>query len=200
MIRKLLISIGAITLSGCSLFTPVKINPPTQYVINKVPAPIYANRKHSAAVVLVSQPEVNESYDTKQMAYSVKPYEISYFVKNQWVGTPARMLQPLIVQALQNTHSYRAVVSPPYSGHYDYILSTHILELLQDFTHSPPTLRLRLNAELIKTATNKTIAAKQFVIFQPMACIYPYAGVYAANIATMKMLDQLTRFTMENSR
>ena len=77
-------------------------------------------------ILLISVPETIPVYNTTEMAYMIKPYQIAYFSLNQWAETPAEMLQPLLVQTLQNTHHFKAIVTPPYSGHFDYVLNTQI--------------------------------------------------------------------------
>lgn len=191
-IRHILIVIIMPIVTGCSLLA-TKNEPITQYYINKTPKVSPKGRVHQK-VLLVLTPEADSIYDTKKMAYSTQPYRIDYFAKNQWAEKPADMLRPLMVQTLQDSHYFHAVVVPPFNGHYDYLLSTQLIELKQDLTKPSPTLQLRFNATLISNTTNKTIATKQFHISQPMMRINPYDGVYAANCATAHMLEQLTTF------
>jgi cholesterol transport system auxiliary component len=132
------------------------------------------------------------------MAYSIHPYQISYYAKSAWLGKPSDMLQPMIIQALQNTHRFHAVISPGTGASAQYSLNTNIEELLQDYSRGGAFLRLTVRAQIIRLSSNQVIATQQFVIVQPMLQASPYGGVMAANQATAAMLQQLTRFCLKN--
>ncbi len=185
------------TLTACSLFSPVN-NTSNTYVLNKLPCqlPSYSRAK---TTILVAAPDSLPVFNTTQMAYTTKPFYVTYFSKNAWAETPAQMLSALIVQTLQNTHGYRAVITLPSAGYYNYILNTQITELQQDFTHRTPFVTFSLRAQLVRASTNRVIASKQFTVHQPMRKINPYSGVIAANQAVAKVLRQLAVFCNENT-
>jgi cholesterol transport system auxiliary component len=107
------------------------------------------------------------------------------------------MFQPLLVQALQNTHYFRAIVTQPFIGRYDYILSTQILQLQQNFIYYPAKLQLTVRAQLINATTNQVIATQLFYKQQMMAKQTPYAGVIAANHAMEDVLRQIATFCLK---
>lgn len=195
-IRHIIIGMLALTAAGCSLLSPVNTKPPTKYVLNSIPAP--TARRHARAITLmVGMPETRPVYDTTQIAYSIKPYQVSYFSQNQWAETPSQMLQPLIVQTLQNTHYFHAIVTPPFAGRYDYVLNTQILQMQEDFTHIPATFKLTLRVQLNRISTNEVIGTKQIFICEPLAHKTPYCGIVAANKAVAKALQEMTAFCLE---
>jgi cholesterol transport system auxiliary component len=148
--------------------------------------------------LLVVPPEVDAAYRSSEMAYSLQPYQIAYYSKNRWAETPAQMLHPLIIQTLQNTHYFHAVVSPSYIGRYDYLLKTQLMELQQDFTQHPAVYRIVLRAQMSSAATARVLAVKQFNVEVPVANNTPYSGVKAANRATVKLLRQLAAFSLNS--
>ena len=181
-----------------SCLSPVKIVPQSSYIINKVPPPIITTHKRSS-ILLVLPPATVPAFNTTQMAYRLSPYQIAYFGENRWAETPAEMLKPLIIQALQNTQHYRGIVTPPYMGsQYDYILTIQILELIQDFQYKIPLLRITLHAQL-SSPSNRLIKTQQFTIIEPLSAKTPYAGVIAANEATARLLNQLVLFCLKNT-
>lgn len=194
--KMLLILLILLSLTGCSFLSPVKTTPDCTYMITSIPT----NTPHLRALpitLMVMQPDAVPAYNTTEMAYSRRIYQIAYFAKNRWAETPPQMLQQLIVQTLQNTHRFRFVVTPPFTGTYDYVLSTTILQLEQDFV-SCPVLKLRVRAQLINTTSNRVIATKNFALLEPIFAITPYNGVIAANIATRKFLSELSDFCIRN--
>jgi len=195
-ISMIVIAITMFMVSSCSFLTPVKTDLSTKYILNRVPTYVPTKTTHIISL-LVSVPEARPLYNTTQMAYSIKPYQIAYFSQNEWAETPPQMLHPLLIQTLQNTHYFRAIIAPPSTSRYDYMLNTQILELRQDFTHRTPMLFMSVRAQLFKMSTNQVIATKQFSIEQPIPQESPYGGVYAANQATEIILKQIALFCLK---
>src|SRR5437763_916715 len=108
-----------ILLSACSLLPPVKSDDITNYVLNSIPCVRHHSRHciNLYVATIVSYP----LYDTDNMAYSTHPYVIEYFAKNKWADTPARLLRPLVVKTLQDTHYFHAVTTSSNSIRYDYV-------------------------------------------------------------------------------
>ena len=119
-------------LSACS---PVRVKPQDTWLLNNVSCdmPVRSTRP---IVLMVAPPSSRPIYNTTRMAYMARPFQISYFSSNVWAETPADMLQPLLIQTLQDTHYFRQIVTQPYVGPYNYVLSTQILALYQDYSHA----------------------------------------------------------------
>jgi len=149
---------------------------------------------YSPITLLVARPTASSGYDTRRMIYNCRPYEMKAFANNEWAGSPANLLQPVIVQSLRDTGRFRAVVAPPLSAHRDYLLKTNLVELRQDFTYQPSCLLMALQAELIDNKTRRVIASQIFSVKIPTYSNDPYGGVLAANRGTTLILNQLTRF------
>jgi cholesterol transport system auxiliary component len=183
--------------SGCTLFSPVNMDT-KKNVLNNIPLELSSETTHSATL-LVLVPETMPAYATTQMAYSTQAYQIAYFSKNEWAETPSQMIQPLIVKTLRSTHYFSEVLSPPYFGRHTFELHVEILELKQDFTSEPATLRLAMRISLSRGATNQIVATKELSVREPMSERNPYAGVVAANEAMAKLLRELAKFVVEKA-
>jgi cholesterol transport system auxiliary component len=182
---------------GCALLTPPPA-PATKQLLNKMPAEV-PQRASQGAVLLVFPPRAGSIYDTTQMAYTPRLYEIAYFSEHEWAGTPAQMLHPLLVRTMQDTRFFSAVLAPPHAGRYDYALRTEIGELVADFSSQPAAMRLSLRVHLSDDATRRIIASKEIAIRETMPAMTPAAGVAAANEATAKALLELARFVLEQA-
>jgi cholesterol transport system auxiliary component len=186
-------------LAGCTLLSPARIES-EKHALSKLPqVPRHSGQaKARTAVLLVSIPTSDPAFDTTQMAYSVRPYQIAYFARNEWLDTPPRMLWPLLVRTLRDTGGFAAVAMPPYTGRFDYALQTRILELEQDFGTEPATLQLRLHVEL-SDAAGRVIATRDIEVRERMRERTPEAGVVAANDAVANALLQLTAFLLRSA-
>lgn len=198
-LRSLILTLCVSSLTACSLLSPVKVDTPNKYVLDQVPHNV-VQKKSRYGTLLVMTPETRQVYNTTQMAYMTKPFQIGYFSQNEWGETPAQMLQPLIVETLQKSHLFRAIVTPPYVGSYDYSLYTDILEIVQDYTSRPAVSLITIRAVLNRNSTNQVIATAQFSEAVPIHPQSPYNGVLAANQANAKILAQIAAFCRRNMR
>lgn len=196
-IKISVIAVSVFVLSGCNLLSPVKKDSKT-YIFNQIPCDIPQKPKGHITLV-VALPEARSMNSTTNIAYSLKPYQVAYYSQNEWIETPAQMLQPLIIQTLQKTNHYTAVLSAPYFGPFDYTLNTQILFLQQAFTLTPPVVQLTVRAQLSRSGTNQLIAVKQFEVNEPIHCCTPYAGVLATNAAVSKVLAELADFVLAHT-
>lgn len=194
IVRFFLLGLISLFIISCAL-SPVKTQPSARYTLDTIPQTLQVKARKGTLLILPT--EISPAYNTTQMAYTTQPYQIAYFAKHVWAETPAQMLQPLIIQTLQNTHVYRAIVTTPYTGLYDYSLNTQILEIKQDYSHAPAMLRMKLRAQLSR-ASGQVIATKQFIANEPIRPLNPYGGVYAANRAIAQILRELVVFAVKH--
>ena len=192
-----LIVLCVVILSGCTLFSPVKIDRKTS-VLGNIPLDLPSETIHSATL-LVLVPETEPIYATTQMAYTIRAYQIAYFSQHEWAETPSKMIQRLIVTALRNTHYFSEILSPPYFSHHTFTLRTEILDLKQDFTSEPAIVQLAMRFYLSREATNQVIWTRELSVREPMRERNPDAGVAATNEAIAKILRELARFIIEKA-
>jgi cholesterol transport system auxiliary component len=199
MMNKKIILLLPFMLLLTSCLSPVKTDTGATYMLYRVPDCLPKKRMRDASI-LVAMPNTSSAYDTTQMAYTTRPYQISYYSQNSWAETPAEMIEPLIVHTLQKSRYFRTVVAAPYAGRYQYFLSTRILMLERDFTREPSVIRFKMRAQLSNALTGRVIKTKEFKVEQPTRDCTPYSGVLAANAAVSKVLAGLAIFSRENAR
>lgn len=196
-IMKLLsFSLMVITLVACS---PVKIPATSQYQLSAYSGKKVSNNKRSISL-WVTTPEAVAGYQTEQMIYMDKPFQLSAFVKNAWANPPADMIYPLMIQSLQETNFFHAVMSSAYSQGADYRLDTQLLKLKQNFLKRPSVLELSVKVVLTRVENNQVIASK--IIQEEVRCPAdtPYGGVMAANQATRQLTARIDSFVVEHLR
>lgn len=180
----------SLTVTSCSLLSPLKMPKQSRYVLNAGYTPKISRVKTNKAI-LVMQPDVDPLYSSTQIAYSNQPNQIAYFANNQWAEAPSIMLQTALVNALHDTHHYKAVLAPPAIGAYHYILSSQVTKLVQNFNVKPAILTFAFRVQLVQVATNKIVFADQYTFKQPLRFEGPYAGVLATNVVANKMLRKV---------
>lgn len=190
---------GAVMLSGCSFMSPVKLPPDVGYVINTTPQHVVKARQRHRTLMIM-RPETDPVYNTIRLAFTDKPYQISYYSYSHWVEVPADMLLPLLAETMQDTHRFRAIITPPYTGQYDYALRTQIQLLSIDYTQHISVVKINLQAQLLRAANGNVISSRDFKASVPLAHRTPFSAVVAANHATAIVLKNLAAWTVAHTR
>ncbi|OGS90968.1 MAG: hypothetical protein A2Z95_06360 [Gallionellales bacterium GWA2_60_18] len=164
-----------------------------------VPAHPVAVAKHDV-VLTVSMPRARAGFDTTRMIWVSQAHELDAYARNRWADTPARMLAPLIVQTLERSGAFQAVVSSPSGVAARLRLDTELIRLQQDFTVKPSEVRFTLGAQLIDTATQRVIATAEFDETERCESEDAYGGVRAANRALERLLARLAEFSSGKAR
>lgn len=186
-----------LVVTGCALRPSSK--EPVTYVLTAV-GTVKPLARTGHGVLLVMPPSAEPGYDTAAIAYTRTPLRLDYYSQSRWADTPARMLAPLLVATLDRTHAFRAVVPLPSSVAADYQLDVVLLQLQQEFFQHPSQVRLALRVSLIKTATNRVVASRRFEDLEPAPSDNAYGGVQAANKALAKLLGEIARFVVRETK
>ena len=144
--------------------------------------------------LVVAVPRAAAGYDSTRMVYLQRPQELQAFAFHEWADTPAQMLAPLLVRALQGSGTFRAVLLAPTAATSALRLETQIIRLQHDFTSQPSRVRLTLQAVLLDSTTRQVLAAREFDETVPAQAANPVAGAAAAQQATQQVLSALAAF------
>jgi cholesterol transport system auxiliary component len=92
-IKSLITLLIVIKLTACM---PVSLSNTNQYTLDSFDATVLGHAPQSHRTLLISQTTAADGYQTEQMLYITKPYQLSAFSKNVWITPPADMLFPLL--------------------------------------------------------------------------------------------------------
>ncbi len=188
----IILLINTLILSSCAIKVPEK----KTYTLSDLSHQTHHNIR-PCETLLVSMPSANVGYDSKNMLYTIKPYELASFSTVQWAGPPAEMLFPLLIQHIDNTSTLQAAASPPLSAYHHKLLKTHLIAFHQDFTVHPSVIRMAIRADIIDKAKDHVISSKVFSTTMSTSSDTPYAGVIAFNKATYILLDQIAWYCVQ---
>ena len=76
------------------------------------------------------------AYDTPRIAYMQHQYGLRYYTRSRWADTPARMLAPLLAEALNASGRFQALYASPGRVSAELRLDTELIRFHQDFTVS----------------------------------------------------------------
>lgn len=192
---------AVVLLTACGGLLPKPMAAPTLYALEAPmlrPASTVGGRM--PLTIIVSPPRAGAGYDSARIVYQRASHRLEHFAHNDWVDTPARMVAPLIVAALDASGAFRAVVSAPGPVNGELRLDTEILRLQQDFGSVPSQARFTLRATLVDSATRRVLAWREFDTAADSASENPAGGVQAANRAVQAALGSMAGFCADAAR
>jgi cholesterol transport system auxiliary component len=164
------------------------------------PKPPNDHQHVETVVLLISPPKAQAGFDTAQMIYLLRPYEIKYYAFSQWADTPAHLLQRILIENFDKAGLWSAVLSAPSLLPAQYRLDTDNLILEQQFFSAPSRIRFALRAQIVDLKKPVIIASRRFELFETAPSDDPYGGVQAANRAVEKLVTQIAEWLAENLR
>lgn len=149
--------------------------------------------------LLVSLPEPAPGFETPRMVYVKNPFELNYYATSQWVEIPARMLAPLIVQQLEDSGLWSAVVQMPTSVRGNLRLDISQVALAHEFLQQPSHVRLDFRAQLLSMRDPRVLGTRRFTTVEEAPSEDAYGGVLAAQRAVKRLLSELAEWLEEIS-
>ena len=187
---------------GCGTLRPTAAGHPSYYSLNSaridpgaVPRAVPLSAK--APTLIVNPPHAASGFDSQRIIYVRESHKLEYFVHSEWIDTPARMLAPLIVTAVERTGAFHAVVLTPSAATGDLRLDTEVVRLQHEFGSQPSRVRFTLRAYVVDNTTRRVLAWREFDESVAAASDTPAGGIVAANQAVQAVLERLASFCSE---
>lgn len=186
-------------LAGCTGLRAPAVQEARLYLLDARAAPRSLPERRNL-VIAVGMPHAQPGFDTPRIAYVQQAHELSYYALHRWVASPAHMLAPLLVQTLEQSGGFRAVVQAPGAAMADLRLDSELLRLQQDFDVKPSREQVVLRIQLSDLHSGRILASRVFAESEPAPSEDAYGGVIAANRALQRILEQLPEFCMHAVR
>lgn len=194
---KIAAALFALVLAGCSTLRPTEAESARTYLL-EAQFDRVEQVKSIPLTLTVSPPRAVPGYDTVHMAFIRQPHQLEYFAKNRWAETPAKMLGPLLMRALELRTGFNAVTSADGMVKGDVRLDTEITLLQQEFTTSPSRLHMKLRVQLVEQTSYRVLATQVFDAVEAAPTDDPYGGVIAANRMLPRLIGQIADFAAIN--
>ncbi len=185
----------ALALSACQLPPVGGRASPQLYQLALDESPVTAASGEGNGILVIERPQAAPGYDTARIAYQVAAHELRYYRESRWADTPSRMLEPALVDALESSGLFRAVVSPTSTVAPDYQLATDLLLVQQRFDSDGNShARLRMRITLLDLRSDEVLGTRMIDIRKPAPTPDASGGVIAANQALQEAVRQLQPF------
>jgi len=197
--RRGLLAAGAAVLaiaSGCSVVKAPE-RPTWRAFALEAPAAASPAARAEGPVVVVAAPESGAGYATRRMAYSRGGGELEYFAEHRWADTPARMLGPLLADALTRTGAFSAVAAAPTRVAADVTVETEVRAFRQELDGESARFRASLRVTVVPVRADAPTRTRTFEAVEPMAAAGPVEGVAAANRTVARLLGDAAAFCAE---
>ena len=189
-----------LALSGCAALNRTPEQPPQIYVLRGVPSDTQAKPAESQLSVLVSAPKAWPGYDRARIAYVRHPLQVDYYAESEWADQPARMLEPLLMTALQESSLFNAVISATSGAIAELRIDTEIVQIHHEFLISPSRGRVAIHAQLIDLTKNRVLGTRVFSATRSAPTEDARGGVRAINNALQVILGAIVDFCRDTLR
>jgi cholesterol transport system auxiliary component len=149
--------------------------------------------------LVVAQPTAAPGFDSPRIVYVKRSHELEFFTRSEWVDTPARMLAPLLVRALERSGAFASVAEARSAAAAGLRLEAEIVRLQQEFTERPSRVRLTVRVQLSEVPSRRVLGAREVEAVEEAPSDDPYGGVVAANRAVRRVLDEIVAYCGERS-
>lgn len=197
MRRVLIAAAWSLLGSGCSLVPTAPADDVSLHLLDVRPAVATTVRRDH--VLAISPPRAAPGVDSAAMAYVQKAHALDHYATHRWADTPARMLDPLLTRALEDTGSFRTVVQAGSGVQADLRLDTEIVQLRQSFLTRPSRVEFALRTQLVDVAGRRVLATRYIEVVQEAPSNDAAGGVAAANAAVERALAQVAEFCVDAS-
>lgn len=185
--------LALLCLSACTVLPKSETVAMERFTLD-VPAPVSTPARADAPVLLVARPQARTDLDTPRMAYRRQDYQLEYFARSRWADAPPQLLLPGLVEALEASGRFAAVVRVGSPATPALRLDSELLEFTQDFRSEPSVFQLRLRVQLVDLQTRRVLATRIFAVERPAPAANAYGGAQAANAVWQALLPELVAF------
>lgn len=160
--NAVLIAILLVFLSSCFSAGPEK----KYYEIHleAVPAP-----DPFTASLLIDRLEIDSLYDDFRIIYRVSTFEINYYAYHFWADKTSKLLRNALVQYLEKSRLFPAIIQEPLKGNADWILRWSVHRIEEVDLADAWFARLSMKLEIADFKSGTVLSARTFDRKEPLS-------------------------------
>jgi len=163
MKRIAILFLVSVLIGGCGSILPSGPAPDLFYLTPK--STFNADLPEVKWQLVIEEPVAGGGLDTSSIALHPNPTEVKYFADARWTERAPKMIQTLLVESFENSGTITAVGREAIGLRADYSLKTELREFQAEYfngTESAPSVRVRINAKIIKQPRQIIVASRNF--------------------------------------
>ena len=147
--------------------------------------------KNIGKSILIEEPLVNKSFNSRSIFYSTKPYLFEEYAKNRWINLPSSMIHNSLVESFQNSNLFSLVSLEDTKIKYDYVIKTSVIKIYHEINGDKSYAILKIKFDLLKDKTLvKTMDYdKKVLVLQNK----PYEFVKSMNKSFEEIVEELIK-------
>ena len=147
--------------------------------------------KNTEKSILIEEPLVNKSFNSRSIFYSPKPYLFEEYAKNRWINLPSSMLHNSLLESFGNSKMFSFVSQEKTEQKSDYVLKTNLLKLYHEIQDDKSYAIIKIKFDLLKDEkVVKTVTFDKKVLVSQSK---PYEFVNSTNKAFNDILEELIK-------
>lgn len=198
LFRPLTLMAAAILLGSCSgSFLPGANNDPPKLFTLTPKNTFTPNLPQVEWQMTVAVPNADAALNTARIALRRSPVSLEYYARANWIDTTPQMVQRLLVESFENSGKIISIGRQSVTLRADYSLQTDLRDFQAEYLDpGTPSVRVRLNAKLIKMPQREIVALKNFEFVEKTTSEDLPAIVDAFDIALGKTLKRIVAWTL----
>ena len=147
--------------------------------------------KNTEKSILIEEPLVNKSFNSRSIFYSPKPYLFEEYAKNRWINLPSSMIHNSLLESFQSSNIFLLVSFSDTKVKYDYVLKTNVIKLYHEINADKSYVILKINFDLLKEKELvKTFSYDKKVLVKENK---PYEFVNSLNKTFEEIMEELLK-------
>ena len=147
--------------------------------------------QNSQKSILIEEPFVNNSFNSRAIFYTTKPYLFEEYAKNRWINLPSNMVQNSLLQSFQSSNIFSLVSQEDAKVKYDYVLKTNVIKIYHEINGDKSYAVLKIKFDLLKDKTLiKTMDYDKRVLVSQNN---PYEFVKSVNKSFEEIIEELLK-------
>ncbi len=176
-----------VLISGCSL--KQEVTDVNSYSIDfNSKNKSYQNTQKS---ILIEEPLVNNSFNSRSIFYSTKPYLFVEYAKNRWINLPSNMIHNSLLESFGSSKMFIFVSQEKTEQKSDYILKTNLIKLYHEIQNDKSYAIIKIKFDLLKD--EKVVKTFTFDKKVMISQNKPYEFVNSTNKAFNDILEELIK-------
>ncbi len=185
-------------LGACSGLVPGGGPPPNLYTLS--PKTTFSEDLPNVRwQLVVEEPSAAGGLATQNIALRTTALELQYFAGSRWTEVATRLVQTLLVESFENTGKIVAVGRQSIGLRSDFNLKSELREFQAEYlngANAAPSVRVRLNAKIIKQPRREIMASANFEAIFPARDASMEGIIEAFDEALGKVLKRLVEWTL----
>lgn len=187
------------TLGGCGkllLSSIVPARPETARFTLEAPE-CRGEQKIEGPSIFLSDIQSSSFIDSTRIVFSEAPNTRAAYTSAEWVESPPRALENILVRRMQCAGLFRSVERRTSMVRTDYQLTVHLNDFFYNAIRSPGYVQIEGTAELIDLKTRRAVARRDLNINEEVAAVDIQSAVQAFQRASSTLGDELNSWLGE---